>query len=921
MSLKNSPRRPAWSLAALGAVLIALIAFGVSERAKPEGPGALPAPAAGASAPAGEPAASAALLQGASSEDARTAIAVAAESPHLRVVDRAGGRAVPGIEIILLSVRSIDRARLETQLLAKSWSPLAALRELGQVATADAGGLLSLEGRGFPLFAAAARGDDFGWTRIDGDAATGVHELALGEGFGVTARVLDARGLPTPGAPVRFRCVAADGAERLLGRLETDASGEALLRGVSPWVLAAAVMRALENPCTFQAGLDLGARGERVSFEPAPQADPVLLRMPPTAALDVSIRDAWDRPPRSRVDVSLRALDAARTGDGQSALASDAARASFPFVQPGALVEIRASASSFSDQSVALLPRVTSGDDRTVSEIVQVPAAGARNEVVLRFDAVELSCRARLALLDPAAPLPAGRVEAQLLFSDAAVVTRSVSLSEAGECAFAVWLSLEASATATDDPHVTRNALGGRPELERALERVRFVWTTSLPGERARDYGAEAPVDVARQSEVDLGTLLLEELVPLVAGRVRDESGSPLPGVRIDVEVDRAARGDEPAEPSGPGDQPPAWAEFHDAATTDAQGRFRVVLIAGGAHADPTERWTLRAHAREHLPISPLEFAAGEQELELTLQPMSVLRGELHVDPALAGEEFRVRVARAAGGSELALRAEVDHGGSFELRGAPYEGLELRIEHAPSGALLTTLRDVHAWPLAEPREPLAIDLRGRLAWIQVELARADQAPLEEGFLAVLASGSRLASDTHAAAGAARVAQATRHTGPGPFRLVVAEPVDVLVGGRDCRTRIHGGLDADTTITLEPGIPATFALEGAPLASEARPYTLRLVAVDLALGGEGATRDVVFTRARTETVRLDRAGDFRVFLLAPAAEDGSPRTRPFSLRAASAAAPAEDTSARLAECWTIPIRADGANEFRIVLAAR
>ncbi|MCC6408483.1 MAG: hypothetical protein IT453_15075 [Planctomycetes bacterium] len=152
---------------------------------------------------------------------------------------------------------------------------------------------------------------------------------------------------------------------------------------------------------------------------------------------------------------------------------------------------------------------------------------------------------------------------------------------------------------------------GGAVRLVAAPTRWRKILTAVV----------DVPVALAL-GEQTLGDVVLRGLPLLVAGRVVDQLGQPIPNANVNV-LRRAKDG-------------VGWSDVGSADLTDPMGEFAM-------DADPESgEFAVRASATDCARAEPVPFTRGSSGLELSLVRFASLDGTVRIDPELSPQEINV---------------------------------------------------------------------------------------------------------------------------------------------------------------------------------------------------------------------------------------------------------------------------------------
>jgi len=219
-------------------------------------------------------------------------------------------------------------------------------------------------------------------------------------------------------------------------------------------------------------------------------------------------------------------------------------------------------------------------------------------------------------------------------------------------------------------------------------------------------FAAPPPFVRAGQEDQDLGDLVVVRCSQL-GGKVQDERGLPVPGVKVAASLGAFGFGTT------------------SSATTDAEGRFSVGKLRPGT-------WTLRTASGQFLPtVEEFTLAAEERRADLVLvvKPGQAIAGQVLDDRGLpvAGLKVGSKRKEARGGLDIERftpdeAAVTDRGGWFTLSGL--EGESATVRAFGQGHTAAVARDV---PVGTGNLVLRVD---RLATIVGVLVGADGTPIE-----------------------------------------------------------------------------------------------------------------------------------------------------------------------------------------------
>lgn len=594
---------------------------------------------------------------------------------------------------------------------------------------------------------------DAGLTREPVAAAAGT------SGQGPRVEVRDAQQQPVAGIPVGVWYVpAGDPANsplhrHLLGR--SAANGHVafdVLRDLVGHITARGEMRPV------MLGLALPGFAGSVPIDAArPPHEPVVLYLPPTGAIDVLVLDAIGRP-RAALGVGLGG-DPRVEGEAAFGARTDAqGRATFAHVVLGKRWRIG-----------------TGGWAEW--QVVDGPVAA--NE------------RVSVRLQPPPGPVLRGR----LLRDHVPVASTQVRVEVDGRSA---WWETES----TDAEGRFRMPLD--PELlGRTCERIEvLVLRTQEEGasERARWRGSHT----WSVAEFDLGDVQLAALPLLVAGRlVGADGGAPPESARIQMQA-ASAQGADP------------WQWFR--ASGGAQlptGEFRMLGEA------PSHPLRLVVYGRGFVPVAPRPFVAGERDVRIELQRGGSVVAKVTVLSPIQAQALESVLVPQVPSALYTPTVPFDQ--SFDPR---VPGQRQFVSDGP-------LQSHWVWPEVAPgRYRLEVHARGLhrpVATVDdivvVEGERNESPRLQLDLSGLPVVELRVPQAANSPADAARGVAAVLEgdiVGPrflqldGPLAWFVAPtPIDLRVRVPGCRDRIVRGVVGVQQVELDPGIPLTLQIEGAP----------------------------------------------------------------------------------------------------------
>lgn len=420
----------------------------------------------------------------------------------------------------------------------------------------------------------------------------GGHRVEIAPDRELRVQVLDATGQPAFGIPVALAAFGADGKFRQMrgwgSQAETKApDGIAVLRHLQqPDPDSSPAIGAITwKVRTFVPGMADPAAD--VALDPPP-TEPVVLRLPPTGEIRVRIEppESVDAPNRL---VSLQRSSKDRNHDSNLGWAEEN-RTLFQPVGTDGTARFRWVALGSTYSAILRQP------GRHLSETVSGPQApGAVIEVVLRQSPGQITVAGRL-VDEQRAPLAKVSFQLQMQGKNLRV-----------------------------DESLRTDADGGfrflmrRPTGEGRAETIRIQ---HQPEGQPTQIGTVPPRTIQATLE-DLGDIVVG-LEPLVAGGTWSAPGKPrdwVPTVQVQAFLDRQGRGPEWRRTSEPLTQ-----HFDTAGAFAIRGQLR------------PGRYRLSFGSDQHLPLDPIEFRLGQDDLRLEFPGGALLRASVLL-PKLAYEE------------------------------------------------------------------------------------------------------------------------------------------------------------------------------------------------------------------------------------------------------------------------------------------
>lgn len=499
----------------------------------------------------------------------------------------------------------------------------------------------------------------------------------------VRVRVVDRHGAPAAGARVALRSYLDRGRYYDLVRAYADEDGIARLRHIL--ALAGdsidpserhtiALAEPLRTPVLVDVDLD------------ALPTSTVELTIPATGVVEVEVRGVEEVARREDVWVNL------------SRVAEDGAPAT-RYPEPRPLLD---GAARFPAVELGgeLLAFITWSDSSTRVEEVRGPAPTRAGEVVrlvLRSERNSRVLRGRL--VDANGPLIERELELEVGEGPQAAFRRPGLRTDA-EGRFDCELGLIA-------PSESRLAF-------HLLDSGQRVASAHVPL-------SSAPIGVA----TDLGDVQLAALEEFLAGVVLDSDDTPVAGAWVESYT---------LAPTRPGADRTYWMPSSVRARCDAQGRFRFVGEA------PQEPMALRAGRRERIG-APQRVERGRRDVVLRLDDTGSIAGRVLVPSVALARRVSV-VARAAAldGVVVDLRdtrsVQLEHDGSFELRGLCAGSYELAFEFEGLDEPLAELHDVLVRVGSESIDPrlAPLDLRAAFDFVSFDVRASDGHPVRWGTL-------------------------------------------------------------------------------------------------------------------------------------------------------------------------------------------
>ncbi len=300
----------------------------------------------------------------------------------------------------------------------------------------------------------------------------------------------------------------------------------------------------------------------------------------------------------------------------------------------------------------------------------------------------------------------------------------------------------------------------------------------------------------------DVGDLVLGQPPVIVAGRF-DCGARALPHL-VDFNIERRQVDDEGAE---------SWEWIWPPHTErERDGRFAVL-----GETEPG-RYRLRVNAYSTLPMAPIEFAVGQRDLVVSLDPGHPLTASALLPLWTRGVIAELRPSTPivldggkiddSGGERFRRELQTaDHPRCrIEWRSLPPGRYTLAMLLAIGGEPLLTIPDVMIPPPPDGDPRLRdIDLSGAVAWTTIDVTDQDGKQLANERPVVVALPLADARDRSQRVQNGRAAFATR---PGP--------IDVIVGARGFTPQLLRGVRGSATVRLQPLPTLEIAVQHDPL---------------------------------------------------------------------------------------------------------
>lgn len=371
--------------------------------------------------------------------------------------------------------------------------------------------------------------------------------------------------------------------------------------------------------------------------------------------------------------------------------------------------------------------------------------------------------------------------------------------------------------------------------------------TLTVRREREGEEEAVAFIDLSRSFPpgiTDMGDLVLDRAPILVAGRVVDGGGAPVPGARLSVGY-RQAREDASTRPD-------FWNQTAVTAhVTDAEGRFEIRDRVPGSEF----RLVAKAEGRTG---SPVPFLPGEEGLVVRLLAAGTIQGRVLLDPAVPPDLVEILLAPMDA-------PDLEYLEHWERNDAPDDDGTFGFVRLLPGTYRATVRIENGVDDLEVREPVLVlggedtvladvDLRGRLHVFRLELVTPDPKEDVQGEIRFTRAGADEEEEA-----------AWRWFSTKDVVLASPHPsLDVRVEARGYRPADLVGVAGDTEVLLRRGIQVRVVLRGT---AEIPPPPNHFKAALVPAEGDDSTGidwgAPCFDESRESVVAASEAGRMRV----------------------------------------------------------
>lgn len=626
--------------------------------------------------------------------DPSTGLPLVPATLRVRVVDAATRSAVPRAQIFLLDEKRHLPLSLSWHFGSLGHSRDGLVRLQGEVFGGDEQGAAELPRPARRAYVGAESDGRWGMLEVH----PGIEEpvvIALEPYREVEVEVLDALGTPVADVPVALMTPQGvfyqrRGSHLGIAKSRTGADGRARLR-FRPFALYSS-----QRPIELIAGCDvLGIERSGVPFDiDAAPSSPIRLQLPDTGTVIVDVEDDQGRPLRDALllgcDYALRQprREGPTLASGQAQVAQDG-RVIFESVGLDLDLEI-----GCWSESAWSFPPVSIAGPRHAGEVVRATMRASGRHPLLRGRVVDSRGR----------PLRNTELQSVLRMGDKS------------------WSTFH-PITLDADGRFVLPLTWGRGEREPiVLELIRW---DRYDGNRmpTGPLATREILDDLKNAGGELGDLVLRERELRFAGRVVDDAGAPVAGAEIRiVSLEDRARG-EPERSSTP--------LF---AISDAAGRFACRGELAGTSAE------LHVSAAGHGFAVFGPRRPGELDLELVLPRGGEIRGRLLLDEGVRGDEIWIIAEPSHQGRITQTQPSSD--GTFSLQGVSPGLREVSItwHHRFELDRVSGIEVCSARAASDPRLQ-ALDLRGRMAVLELQIVESRGVALEELVLVAERSGA------------------------------------------------------------------------------------------------------------------------------------------------------------------------------------
>jgi hypothetical protein len=603
-------------------------------------------------------------------DDAPT-LARTAATVRVYVYDHATGAPIAGAEVAASAAASLPRVQTNNffSRTSSSTPPATSLFDLAtERAITDSAGKAVVE-RKNGLIVASRRGELFGWKQVFGTPGNEVR-VPMIRSWPIAARVVSEDGAPVPGIPVVLRRIYDVSHVRGLGE-------EVIVTSREPDGLAVLRMWSVGAPATGTGDvLRAWIKGYEVNAVEAPlhelERGPLTLRLPPMASLRVMLKDADGRPFRDPARVYVGAGPFRPGADRQGLVPEPSidleaidAVASFPKVPIGIPLTVVALAESCEPAVVDLAPMAVAAVTESVNLQLASRRAVLSGRIVDDQGAVLASRHIRIVTVtrNPAALTPQQRV----------VRSEPRRMESDRDGSFRV-----------DAPARATARQGARLEIEivDAAGDLTHVGALDVP---ALADGAETP----------LGDVEVSARSVLVAGRVRDDHGSPLAGVKVIAHAQGlTARVEALTDASG------AFSIPVPASASGGEGKVEFVVVTTELMSE------FRAGGPQYVP-------PGKTDLVVVLAATGAIEGAVIPPADLPMFRLRMTVSGGALRNPASFEDCVDSEARFRLDGLPPGSFTLGVYRPGQRDPLVSLPGIEVPRLGVSSDPRlqSIDLR------------------------------------------------------------------------------------------------------------------------------------------------------------------------------------------------------------------